>query len=1471
MSDNHAARLGDDIIHTTLLADIISTVAEVGTYALMGAVVGVAVTAAAPLLGGGALSAAVASVGAAASGAAGAGALGCVLSGVMGGVLANVTGLADEISSSATALGNLISPPSPAGKISSGSGNVNINGKPAARAAGKATQSAKQEEPDSGINFLDMAAGVLGFASSVAANMWQPTVAGADANTSSLPLDTINCEKHSPQEYLAEGSSNVFINGQPAVRASDRTTCDATISTSVSPDVTIGGGTLTVRPIHSGKLPGFDLAVMGIMLLMGRPSKVLRNLPCIVMSGVSGMGISMLTSAVMAAINPVHAASGVKVLNDDNELDVVLPGRFPFRMQRAYNSLNPRDGLFGTGWSTAFDSYLHVAGNQATWYEETGREVQFTLPKPDSMLLSPAEGVLVRRNEHGDVVIGDQDSSQWRLFKPTRENPSCLKLAMLCDDYGNSLEMSYDEQGRLVRIHDAAGAVDVTLAYTHPDFPQRVTALSHFDGNQHWPLMQWGYDSRGLLASATDASGVTRREYRYNDDRLMVWHRLPGGLESEYRWEKLDHWRVVENRTSTGEHSKIEYDLVARITTVTRENGAVRRHHWNANQMVTRLEDERGENWLFEWDENDQLLSETDPLGNTWKYVYDINGNQVRVTDPQGNVQSTEWLAHRALPVQVTDPEGNSTRYTYDAHHGLKSITDAQGGTTTVQRDEYGQVISETDPKGGRRHTDYNRAGLVSAATDCSGRTTRYRYHPLGWLLEETAADGTVTGYQYDAAGRPTGLTRPEGWQESLKWSARGLPEWHQTADGRRHGFRYDNAGRLTATQDPEGNTVQREYDARSRLVALRNENGEAYRFTWGDDSLLLAETGLDGVATRYEYDACGRTLRRTFAAGHAGAIVHGFSYDERGLLTARTSPDARTCYRWSKRGQMVSVSRHPALGDGAYSDAAEQVLHFGYNALGQLVSEDGDNATLAWEYDELGNRTQTTLPDGRQLKQLYYGSGHLLSIALDSLPVTDFTRDVLHREISRTQGVLGSHTRYDALGRLQARDVFSGHPQRPGDMRWRQRWEYDFRNNLVREERNRDPFDASRWSYDSTGKLQQQEDSRSGTVNWPQDGAGNPLAQSGGGRVLHNRVTELNGIRWRYDIHGRTVEKISGQQRWRYRYDTEHRLTDVVSETRHRPAVHVSFQYDPLGRRISKTRWQVREDGSESPRVTTRFVWEGLRLLQEVHGDIPLTYVYADQGSYEPLARIDGITDPEIYWFHCQPNGTPERLTDNEGRVRWEGLTGAWGKLLREAPVHAAGFAQNLRMQGQYLDRETGLHYNLFRYYDPDSGRFTQQDPIGLAGGLNLYQYAPNAQGWVDPLGLSKCNDPSKEATKWQGPGNDDYPGVDVYTNRKLKKGTILYALHPNGNQQPAYTVTYPTIRQYKGDPIGYHQALQIKLDPRWPVRTQARAYYVSEDINVAYGRAGANEIYGKGGGLQFFIPEEVRHLLIPGKVIDI
>jgi RHS repeat-associated protein len=67
--------------------------------------------------------------------------------------------------------------------------------------------------------------------------------------------------------------------------------------------------------------------------------------------------------------------------------------------------------------------------------------------------------------------------------------------------------------------------------------------------------------------------------------------------------------------------------------------------------------------------------------------------------------------------------------------------------------------------------------------------------------------------------------------------------------------------------------------------------------------------------------------------------------------------------------------------------------------------------------------------------------------------------------------------------------------------------------------------------------------------------------------------------------------------------------------------------------------------------------------------------------------------------------------------------------------------------MQGQYDDGKTGLYYNTFRYYDADAGRFTAEDPIGLAGGDNLYQYAPNPMVWADPFGL-QCDDASNKGT---------------------------------------------------------------------------------------------------------------------------
>ena len=111
----------------------------------------------------------------------------------------------------------------------------------------------------------------------------------------------------------------------------------------------IGGETLTVRDIKSGKTPGLALGMIALSL-RGRPGKILKTCPVPAAAG-GGMLADMAVNAVFGSSHPVHAATGVKVLNDDDEIDFSLPGRFPLRWQRSYNSLTTREGLFG-GWAT---------------------------------------------------------------------------------------------------------------------------------------------------------------------------------------------------------------------------------------------------------------------------------------------------------------------------------------------------------------------------------------------------------------------------------------------------------------------------------------------------------------------------------------------------------------------------------------------------------------------------------------------------------------------------------------------------------------------------------------------------------------------------------------------------------------------------------------------------------------------------------------------------------------------------------------------------------------------------------------------------------------------------------------------------------------------------------------------------------------------------------------------------------------
>ena len=190
------------------------------------------------------------------------------------------------------------------------------------------------------------------------------------------------------------------------------------------------------------------------------------------------------------------------------------------------------------------------------------------------------------------------------------------------------------------------------------------------------------------------------------------------------------------------------------------------------------------------------------------------------------------------------------------------------------------------------------------------------------------------------------------------------------------------------------------------------------------------------------------------------------------------------------------------------------------------------------------------------------------------------------------------------------------------------------------------------------------------------------------------------------------------------------------------------AYTYDALGRRIGKGRLKDSQEVSDDLDNQTRFVWDGSHLLQEIHPDGSYTYIYADQESYEPLAQVrdwttkDGESRQQIHYFHCDQIGIPREMTDKDGNLLWFGNYTGWGRLKEETRVTDNAY-QPFRLQNQYVDRETGLHYNFFRYYEPDAGRFVNQDPIGLEGGFNVYQFALNAQDWIDPLGLVKSKKP--------------------------------------------------------------------------------------------------------------------------------
>lgn len=1036
--------------------------------------------------------------------------------------------------------------------------------------------------------------------------------------------------------------------------------------------------------------------------------------------------------------HPVNPISGAKILAGGRELDFFLPAVLPLAWQRTYSSQSRRVGWLGQGWSLPYETTLRLSSSEVIIDDAFEREVSFSLPQTGESIYSPYEKITLLRSAENIFELVDQDGLR-RQFSVPSPGAGVALLTGVVDRNGNALKLTYGTRQLPSRIEDSSGRVYV-LGFREHGSQVRLAHVGVAGGDGDETLVRYAYDGAGDLVEVRNRAGDVARTYAYRN-HILTEHAEPGGLVSRYEYDDyLPEGRVLRNWTNTGQSWSFGYRPGQ--TVVTDNLGRQQQFRFDALQQFTGHVDAAGGVTERRLDSHGNLVALVDPAGRRTGWRYDGRGRVIRIEDGSGAGTGIVYHPRFDKPALITDALGATTTLRYDERGNLASVTDALGRRTAYEYDDAGLPRKVTDAANRSKRLHYNRAGQLTSYTDCSGSITRFAYDGDGQLESSTDPLGQVTRYRYDRLGRLLEVTLPDGASERHEYDALGRLTAAIDSAGRRTAYTFDADGKPRTRTDANGGVLQYRYDEARRVAQLINENGDVHAFAYDALDRIAQETGFDLRTTRYRYDAAGLLAAKEEhgTGGGAGARIdttllrnHNGQLQEK-IIARITGP--------AQAEQLRLRFAYDVVGRMIHAANADAEVQMEYDAAGQLVAEHthvrGDIAVLRHAYDELGNRTSTVLPDGRVLNHLFYGS-HLHQINLDGAVISDFERDAAHRETRRSQGALESHFRYDPVGRLLCQSAAPAAGQGAA------------------------PVVARSYHYDSEGNLLALDDGRHGRTSYDYDPIGRILSAvqpqlaerfafdpahniidpgNPGGRVEANRLLVFEDKRYRYDAHGNVIEKLVGSHtRMDFEWNAAHQLAKSTVKRGEGAAQKVKYVYDPFGRRIAK----------RDAFGTTRFVWDGNRLLCEVRGSACRTYAYAPD-SFVPLAQVTTVagemaqseSEQQVQHIHTDHLGTPRELTDNSGRVTWAASYRAWGNVLRIAEAEAVTVKgdladpQPIRFQGQYHDSETGLHYNRFRYYDPDVGRYASQDPIGLVGGLNIYQYGFNPITWIDPSGLT-------------------------------------------------------------------------------------------------------------------------------------
>ncbi|NNQ89921.1 RHS repeat domain-containing protein, partial [Escherichia coli] len=806
------------------------------------------------------------------------------------------------------------------------------------------------------------------------------------------------------------------------------------------------------------------------------------------------------------------------------------------------------------------------------------------------------------------------------------------------------------------------------------------------------------------------------------------------------------------------------------------------------------------------YNHHNQLTSATGPDGLELRREYDESGRLIQETAPDGDITRYRYdNPHSDLPCATEDATGSRKTMTWSRYGQLLTFTDCSGYVTRYDHDRFGQVTAVHREEGLSQYHAYDSRGQLIAVKDTQGHETRYEYNIAGDLTAVIAPDGSRNGTQYDAwgkavrttqggltrsmeydaAGRVIRLTSENGSHTTFRYDVLDRLIQETGFDGRTQRYHHDLTGKLIRSED-EGLVTHWHYDEADRLThrTVKGETAERWRYDergWLTDISHISE--VHRVAVHYRYDEKGRLTgeRQTVHHPQTEALLWQHetrhAYNAQGLAN-RCIPDSLPAVEWLTYGSGYLAGMK--LGDTPLVDFTRDRLHretlrsFGryelttaYTPAGQLQRQHLNSLLSDRDYTWNDNGELIRISSPRQTRSYSYSTtGRLTGVhttaanldiripyatdpAGNRLPDPELHPDSTLSMWPDNRIARDAHYlyRYDRHGRLTEKtDLIPEGVIRTDDERTH-RYHYDSQHRLVHYTRTQyeEPLVESRYLYD-------------------------PL-----GRRVAKRV-------WRRerDLTGWMSLSRKPQVTW-YGWDGD-RLTTIQNDRSRIQTIYQPGSFTPLIRvetatgELARTQRRsladaLQQSGGEDGGSVV-FPPVLVQMLDRLESEILAARVSEESRRWlascgltveQMQNQMDPVYTParKIHLYHCDHRGLPLALISTEGTTAWYAEYDEWGNQLNEENPHQ--LQQLIRLPGQQYDEESGLYYNRHRYYDPLRGRCITQDPIGLKGGWNFYQYPLNPISNIDPLGLEtlKCIKPLHSMG-----GTGERSGPDIWGN---------------------------------------------------------------------------------------------------------